>query len=117
MTRRARAQRRVEIAAELVACSGQLSARRVADHLGEPGRVLEADEAPEIVPIGIGRLVRVTLVADRRGQQPVQVTAFGRLVLCRSLALPQAVEIGGRACDMRPAALELAAIARVSVQL
>jgi hypothetical protein len=82
--------------AAIEACSSRSNSSRHAAHCraGSPGfhglrdqhRILVAAQRPEVVPVRIGRLVGIALVADRRRHQAEQVGAAGsRLAALRSL--------------------------------
>ena len=70
---------------------------------GQARRVLEAAQGEEVVPVGVHRLGRVALVADRGRQQPEELLLARRAPLGGAPLLAQRVEVGrGRARTARP---------------
>ena len=104
---------------------GELIARRgvaggglgVAQGLGDEDGVLVAQQAPEIVPVGIGRLVRIALVADRRGQQTVQVALVWGLEGGGAGGGAQFVHIGDGLLHLGPDLAQQGLVAGVAIGL
>jgi len=86
-------------------------------HPRDLGRVLEALEGEEVVPVGVHRLGGIAFMADRLGQQTVERSPRRRLVLGRHSLPPQRIQVGDRAYDPGPHSCEEDAIAGVAVVL
>jgi len=114
----ARSQRRLQVALELLALAGEPPGVVVAsERLRYGDRAVIAGQRPEVVPVRIGGAVRIALVADRRGHQPVECTPLRGQVLRGALFQPQAVHIGRSGGDARPHRAQPGAVARMAILL
>ena len=103
------AQRRRDIAAEFVALAFESSRFAIAtESRGDADRTVIALQSPEIIPVGVHRLCRVTLVADRCRKQPVEParcrSETGALTARIAAVCPDSLPLSRHAATSRRAA-------------